>query len=191
MKNFIMSIVMILLSFTSCQKTDNISIIPTSKPTEIEPWMIDAGYYETDLNAVLYQYEQNIVLKSSSNNSSDDNGIQIQWADSLNNGISPIGPIHLDNYEEMQLTYIFLKDVGTNIYQINWYTNDQQIVQAYYDGRIKADWIGNWWGPTYPNVTIISLFCYRQNPKWKEGDKSNKKWLEPFQDSIIVYVDVE
>ncbi|MCK9447289.1 hypothetical protein M0Q50_10600, partial [bacterium] len=87
--------------------------------------------------------------------------------------------------------YIYLKDVGTNIYQINWYTNDQQIVQAYYDGRIKADWIGNWWGPTYPNVTIISLFCYRQNPKWKEGDKSNKKWLEPFQDNIIVYVDVE
>ncbi len=50
--------------------------------------------------------------------------------------------------------------------EVEWYTNDQQICQAYWDGHIQGNSVG---------VTVISAFHYRANGN-------------PLQDNIIVYV---
>jgi hypothetical protein len=125
-----------------------------------------------------------------SNTKSQNIGINIIWDSNLGNGVSPDGPITLNNGEIMQLSYEFLDgNTFQEGYQINWYTNDQQIVQAYWDGKIKAQWIGTWFGPTYPNTTIISLFCYRPNPKYDPNKPKSKQWLDPYQDYIVVKVE--
>lgn len=50
--------------------------------------------------------------------------------------------------------------------EVEWYTNDQQVCQAYWDGHIQGNGVG---------VTVISAFHYRANGN-------------PLQDNIYVTV---
>ncbi len=176
----LLAVVGIAMILTFCKKEE--ATLPAPKPTSVEAWVYDAGFTPNTLDQTL-PIEWQLKAKPLNN---QDNGIQITWDSALGNGTSPNGPITLNNYEYMQLGYQFL---GGNTwqegYQIAWYTNDQQICYVNWIGMLHAQWIGVWWGPTYPNTTVISLFCYRPNPNY---NGHNDRWLTPYQDFVVVSV---
>lgn len=101
-----------------------------------------------------------------------------------NNGISIVdgygyqdSAIYMTIGQSMQLHCIPLIDDTIGVYpQLNWYTNDQGVVYAYWLGMIQARGEG---------VTVISAFQYRRNPNY---NGHNNQWLNPYQDRVIVYV---
>lgn len=171
----LVGVAMILIS---CDKEKE-KPLPSPTPTVVADWMHDAGYQplvQSKLKAKPVWWTNN--------------GIQIIWNDQnplyVGNGTSPGGPITLNNYESMQLSYVFLDgNTWQEGYQIAWYTNDQQIANVNWVGLLTAQWIGAWWGPTYPNTTVIYLYCYRPNPNY---NGHNQRWLDPYVDNIVVSV---
>lgn len=108
-------------------------------------------------------------------------------SDDVGISIVPEGDIYMNAGDVMQLEAIPLIDPTIGVYpDLNWYTNDQDIVYAYWNGMIEARHFHNAypsWGDTA--ATVITVVQYRRNPKY---NGHNNMWLTPYQDRVVVRV---